>query len=118
MHLDGPVATIGISKFAVDQLTDLIMIDPEARGDQADGGPDLRRDRERQGRGQATSTPRPVSGEVIEVNAAVTADVPGARPGTLQRSLADQARVEDPRRSRGPARLARLTRKKVAEEGH
>ena len=27
VHLDGDIATIGISKFAVDQLTDLIVID-------------------------------------------------------------------------------------------
>ena len=27
VHLDGDVATIGISRFAVDQLTDLILID-------------------------------------------------------------------------------------------
>ncbi len=36
VQLDGDVATVGISKFAVDQLTDLITIELPARRDQAD----------------------------------------------------------------------------------
>ena len=49
VHLDGDVATVGISKFAVDQLTDLIMIDLPPVGTKLTAGQELRRDRERQG---------------------------------------------------------------------
>ena len=49
VHLDGDVATVGISQFAVDQLTDLIMIDLPAVGTKLTAGQELRRGRERQG---------------------------------------------------------------------
>ena len=48
VHLDGDLATIGISQFAVDQLTDLTMIDLPERRHEAHPRQELRRDRERQ----------------------------------------------------------------------
>ena len=50
VHLQGDIATVGISKFAVDQLTDLIMIELPAVGTRARRRQELRRNRERQGR--------------------------------------------------------------------
>ncbi len=38
VHLDGDIATVGISRFAVDQLTDLIMIDLPAVGTKLTAG--------------------------------------------------------------------------------
>jgi glycine cleavage system H protein len=38
VHLDGDTATVGISQFAVDQLTDLIMIDLPAVGTKLPAG--------------------------------------------------------------------------------
>src|SRR5262249_39579321 len=67
VHLDGDVATVGISQFAVEQLTDLIMIDLPAVGTKLSRG---------QSFGQIESVKSvndlyaPVGGEVIEVNPA------------------------------------------------
>src|SRR5258708_18972941 len=72
VHLDGEIATIGISKFAVDQLTDLIMIDLPAVGTKLTAGKSF---------GEVESVKAvsdlyaPVSGEVVEVNQAVAQNV-------------------------------------------
>ena len=50
VQIEGDIATVGISKFAVDQLTDLIMIELPAVGARVVARQELRRDRERQGR--------------------------------------------------------------------
>ena len=72
VHLEGDVATLGISKFAVDQLTDLIVIDlPKVGASLTQGKPF----------GEVESVKAvsdlyaPVGGEVVEVNDAVTQDV-------------------------------------------
>ncbi len=94
MHLDGDVATIGISQFAVDQLTDLIMIDLPAVGTKLTAGKSFG---EIESVKAVSDLYAPVCGEVIEVNSAVTGDVqllaedpfadglagqgPGRRPG-------------------------------------
>src|SRR5262249_58637346 len=72
VHLDGDVATVGISRFAVDQLTDLIMIDLPAVGTKVSAGKSF---------GEVESVKAvsdlyaPVSGEVVEVNGDVKNDV-------------------------------------------
>ena len=72
VHLEGDVATIGISKFAVDQLTDLIVIDLPQVGASLKLGKAF---------GEVESVKAvsdlyaPISGEVLEVNEAVTGDV-------------------------------------------
>lgn len=72
VHIEGDVATIGISKFAVDQLTDLIMIDLPAVGAKIKAGKSF---------GEVESVKAvsdiyaPVSGEVLEVNTSVTQNV-------------------------------------------
>lgn len=72
VKLDGDIATVGISKFAVDQLTDLILIDLPAVGKVVSPGKSF---------GEVESVKAvsdiysPVSGEIIEVNPAVAADV-------------------------------------------
>lgn len=70
--LEGQVATIGISRFAVDQLTDLIHIDLPAVGRKVQQGKSF---------GEVESVKAvsdmyaPVDGEVVEVNQAVADDV-------------------------------------------
>jgi glycine cleavage system H protein len=70
--LEGEIATIGISKFAVDQLTDLIMIDLPAVGTQLVPGKSF---------GEVESVKAvselyaPIGGEVVEVNSDVTGNV-------------------------------------------
>ncbi|MDX2035422.1 MAG: glycine cleavage system protein GcvH [Isosphaeraceae bacterium] len=72
VHLDGDVATVGISRFAVDQLTDLIVIDLPKPGTQVTRGKSF---------GEVESVKAvsdlyaPLSGEVVEVNQAVVGDV-------------------------------------------
>ena len=72
VHLEGEVATVGISRFAVDQLTDLIVIElPKVGASLTKGKPF----------GEVESVKAvsdlyaPVSGEVVEVNDAVAGDV-------------------------------------------
>ncbi len=72
VHVDGDVATLGISKFAVDQLTDLIVIElPRVGATLTQGKPF----------GEVESVKAvsdlyaPVGGEVVEVNQAVADDV-------------------------------------------
>ncbi len=70
--LDGEVATVGISQFAVDQLTDLLMIDLPPVGGTLTPGKSF---------GEVESVKAvsdlyaPVAGEVVEVNDAVAKDV-------------------------------------------
>ena len=72
VHLDGDVATLGISKFAVDQLTDLIVIELPKVGAKLTQGKPF---------GEVESVKAvsdlyaPVAGEVVEVNDAVAKDV-------------------------------------------
>jgi glycine cleavage system H protein len=72
VHVQGDVATFGISKFAVDQLTDLIVIDLPKVGSTVTQGKPF---------GEVESVKAvsdlyaPVGGEVLEVNDAVVKDV-------------------------------------------
>ena len=72
VHLEGDVATLGISKFAVDQLTDLIVIELPKVGAKLTQGKPF---------GEVESVKAvsdlyaPVGGEVVEVNDAVAKDV-------------------------------------------
>ena len=68
VHLDGDVATVGISKFAVDQLTDLIMIDLPAVGTKLPAGKSFG---EIESVKAVSDLYAPVGGEVVEVNEAL-----------------------------------------------
>ena len=72
VRLEGDTATIGLSAFAVEQLTDLIVIDLAKPGSKVRTGGRL---------GEVESVKSvndiyaPIAGEVLEVNAAVVADL-------------------------------------------
>jgi glycine cleavage system H protein len=72
VYLQGDVATVGISRFAVDQLTDLINIDLPSVGSKVTAG---------KGFGEVESVKAvsdlyaPVTGEVVAVNSDVAGDV-------------------------------------------
>ena len=72
VSLDGEIATIGISKFAVDQLTDLIVIDLPPVGKKLVAGKSFG---EIESVKAVSDIYAPVAGEVVEVNPAVAADV-------------------------------------------
>ena len=97
VHVDGDVATLGISRFVVDQLTDLIVIELPKVGAKLTQGKPF---------GEVESVKAvsdlyaPVSGEVVEVNDAVTSDVqllaedPYTKGWLVKVKVADMAAVE------------------------
>ncbi len=96
VHLEGTVATVGISRFAVEQLTDLILIDLPPVGKQVQAGKSF---------GEVESVKAvsdlyaPVSGEITAVNADVSANVqllaedPYVRGWLVKIQLADPSQV-------------------------
>lgn len=72
VHLDGDIATIGISQFAVQELTDLVYIDLPSVGTQVSKGATF---------GEVESVKAvsdlysPVAGEVVETNEALADDL-------------------------------------------
>lgn len=72
IHVEGDVATVGISRFAVDQLTDLIMIDLPEVGAKVKAGKSFG---EIESVKAVSDLYAPISGEVIEVNPTVKANV-------------------------------------------
>jgi glycine cleavage system H protein len=114
VHLDGAVATIGISQFAVDQLTDLIMIDLPAVGTKLTAGKSFG---EIESVKAVSDLYAPVSGEVIEVNPAVTGDVQMLATEPFGAGWLVKIRVDDPAQVAGLLDHAAYE-KKVAEEGH
>ncbi len=72
VHLDGSTATVGISRFAVDQLTDLIMIELPAVGTHLVPGKSFG---EIESVKAVSDLYSPVGGEVIAVNSSVVDNV-------------------------------------------
>ena len=91
--LEGDVATLGISKFAVDQLTDLIVIDLPKVGAKLSQGKPF---------GEVESVKAvsdlyaPVGGEVIEVNDAVAQDVQILAEDPYTKGWLVKVKVADP----------------------
>jgi glycine cleavage system H protein len=112
--LDGDIATVGISRFAVDQLTDLITIDLPKVGAKVTAGKSF---------GEVESVKAvsdlyaPVSGEVVEVNSAVAGNVQLLAEDPFAKGWLIKVRVEKPGL---PADLLDhgAYEKKIAEEAH
>lgn len=115
VHLDGNVATIGISRFAVDQLTDLIVIDLPAVGATLTAGKSF---------GEVESVKAvsdlyaPLSGEVIEVNTAVAQNVQLLADDPYQKGWLLKVRVDDPSTLSSSLMDHAAYEKKVADEAH
>lgn len=114
VSLEGEIATIGISRFAVDQLTDLIVIELPTVGAKLTAGKSF---------GEVESVKAvsdlyaPVSGEVVEVNSQVASDVQLLAQDPYTVGWLIKIRVDD------PATVADLMdhaayEKKVAEDAH
>jgi glycine cleavage system H protein len=69
--LDGGLCTIGITKFAVDQLTDVVYIELPEVGEQIEAGDSFG---EIESVKAVSDLYAPVSGEVVEVNQALVKD--------------------------------------------
>ncbi len=114
VHLEGDTATLGISKFAVDQLTDLIVIDLPKVGAILKAGKPF---------GEVESVKAvsdlyaPIGGEVVEVNEAVAKDVQLLAEDPYVKGWLVKVKVADP-----SAIAALLDHEaylaKVAEEAH
>ncbi len=72
VHIEGSTATVGISRFAVDQLTDLIMIELPAVGTRLVPGKSFG---EIESVKAVSDLYAPIRGEVTEVNTAVVENV-------------------------------------------
>ena len=105
---------MGISRFAVDQLTDLIMIELPAVGTRLVAGKSFG---EIESVKAVSDLYAPIGGEVIEVNTAVAEDVQLLADDPVRQGLADQAQG---RRPGGSAELLDFAayEKRVAEEAH
>ena len=115
VHLEGNVATVGITKFAVDQLTDLIMIELPAVGTRLVRRQGFRRDRERQGR-QRPVRPGRRRGDRGQRRRRRQRPAPGRRP--LRQGLADQGQGRSAAADTSELLDLDAYEKKVAEEGH
>jgi glycine cleavage system H protein len=114
VHLEGNVATVGISQFAVEQLTDLIVIELPAVGTKVTAGKTFG---EIESVKAVSDLYAPVSGEVIEVNSAVTSNVQVLAEGPYDQGWLIKVRVGDPPQTAELLDLASYE-KQVAEEGH
>ena len=114
VSLAGDIATVGISRFAVDQLTDLIVIDLPTVGTKLTAGKSF---------GEVESVKAvsdlyaPIGGEVVEVNPEVAGNVQLLAEDPYGKGWLIKLRVDD------PAAVNSLMahdayEKKVAEEAH
>lgn len=114
IHLDGDVATVGISRFAVDQLTDLIVIDLPKVGAMVTQGKSFG---EIESVKAVSDLYAPVGGEVVEVNQAVASDVQVLAQDPYEKGWLIKVRVADVNSL--PAMLDHdAYQKKVADEAH
>jgi glycine cleavage system H protein len=112
--LQGNVATVGITRFAVDQLTDLIMIELPAVGTRLGRGKTFG---EIESVKAVSDLYAPVGGEVIEVNAAVTGNLEVLTEDPYDKGWLIKLKVDQPVDT---SELMDLNayESKVAEEGH
>jgi glycine cleavage system H protein len=112
--LEGNTATVGISKFAVDQLTDLIMIELPAVGTRVSAGKSFG---EIESVKAVSDLYAPVAGEVIEVNKQVTSNVSLLAEDPYDTGWLIKIKVDQPVDTSGLMDLDTYE-SKVAEEGH
>ncbi len=114
VHLEGDVATVGISKFAVDQLTDLTNLDLKPVGTRLAAGKNF---------GAVDSVKSvgdlymPIGGEIVELNDDAVANVQMLSDDPFGKGWLIKVRVDD------PSAISQLLdfdayEKQVAEESH
>lgn len=91
--LDGTTATVGLSKFAVDQLTDLLTIELPSVGDRVTAGKSLG---EVESVKSVNDVYAPMSGEVIEVNDALVENVQLLSDEPYGKGWLVKIKVDDP----------------------
>jgi len=114
VQLQGNVATVGITKFAVDQLTDLIMIELPVVGARIAPG---RTFGEIESVKAVSDLYAPLGGEVIEVNTAVAGNLQLLTEDPYDRGWLIKVKVDQPVDTSALMDLDSYE-SKVAEEGH
>jgi glycine cleavage system H protein len=112
--LEGNIATVGISKFAVDQLTDLIMIELPAVGTRVSAGKSFG---EIESVKAVSDLYAPLAGEVIEINKQVTSNVSLLAEDPYDNGWLIKIKVDQPVDTSGLMDLDTYE-SQVAEEGH
>jgi glycine cleavage system H protein len=114
VHLNGSTATVGISKFAVDQLTDLIMIELPTVGTRLVPGKSFG---EIESVKAVSDLYSPVGGEVIAVNGSVVDNVQVLAEDPYEGGWLIKVKVDDDI-DLGELMDHAAYERKVAEEAH
>jgi glycine cleavage system H protein len=114
VDLQGDVATVGISQFAVDQLTDLIMIELPAVGTRVAPGKSFG---EIESVKAVSDLYAPLGGEVIAVNDAVSSNVQLLAEDPYDKGWLIKIKL-DPAADTSELMDLSAYQKKIAEEGH
>ena len=110
-HDTGPIATVGISDFAVQQLTDLVFIDLPAVGRQVEAGQPFG---EIESVKAVSDLYSPVTGEIIDVNSALKDSLEVFSQDPYGKGWVIKVRVTDPSSLQGL--MNRATYEKQCEE--
>jgi glycine cleavage system H protein len=113
-QIEGDIATVGISKFAVDQLTDLIMIELPAVGARVVPGKSFG---EIESVKAVSDLYAPLAGEVVEVNQQVTGNVALLAEDPYDKGWLIKIKLDQPVDTSALMDLAAYEAK-VAEEAH
>ena len=114
VQIQGGNATIGITQFAVEQLTDLIVIELPAVGAKVTAGKSFG---EIESVKAVSDLYAPVSGQVIEVNSNVTSNIQILAEDPFDKGWLVKVKVVEPLDTSGLMDLVTYE-KKVADEGH
>jgi glycine cleavage system H protein len=113
-QIAGDIATVGISKFAVDQLTDLIMIELPAVGARVVPGKSFG---EIESVKAVSDLYAPLAGEVVEVNQQITGNVALLAEDPYDKGWLIKIKLDQPVDTSALMDLAAYEAK-VAEEAH
>ena len=113
-QIAGDIATVGISKFAVDQLTDLIMIELPAVGAHVGPGKSFG---EIESVKAVSDLYAPLAGEVVEVNQQITGNVALLAEDPYDKGWLIKIKLDQPVDTSALMDLAAYEAK-VAEEAH
>jgi glycine cleavage system H protein len=114
VHIDGSTATVGISRFAVDQLTDLIMIELPSVGTHLVPGKSFG---EIESVKAVSDLYAPIGGEVVEVNSDVANDVQLLADDPYEKGWLIKLRIDDPSDTADLMDFAAYE-KRIADEPH
>ena len=114
VYVAGDIATIGISRFAVDQLTDLILIELPAVGTKVVKDKSFGEVESVKAVGDLYA---PVGGEVVEVNTEVSRNVQVLAEDPFEKGWLIKVRVENPSEADGLLDHDAY-QKRVAEQAH